>query len=84
MGTRPVPKIQCIVFQYISCNKSKIFDEFKCPTPSVEPYRTTQHGLMAFGIFDTTKHLQVNSILSFRRVHYVICFLLGISPASEV
>ena len=24
------------------------------------------------------------SILSFRRVHYVVCFLLGISPASEV
>ena len=23
------------------------------------------------------------SILSFRRVHYVVCFLLGISPASE-
>ena len=24
------------------------------------------------------------SILSFHRVHYVVCFLLGISPASEV
>ena len=24
------------------------------------------------------------SILSFRRVLYVVCFLLGISPASEV
>ena len=24
------------------------------------------------------------SILSFRRVIYVVCFLLGISPASEV
>jgi len=26
----------------------------------------------------------VISILSFRRVLYVVCFLLGISPASEV
>ena len=27
---------------------------------------------------------EVVSILSFRRVHYAVCFLLGISPASEV
>ena len=30
------------------------------------------------------KYLSVVSILSFRRVLYVVCFLLGISPASEV
>ena len=33
---------------------------------------------------DFTKTEYHVSILSFRRVLYVVCFLLGISPASEV
>ena len=33
---------------------------------------------------NSTMKILIVSILSFRRVLYVVCFLLGISPASEV
>jgi len=36
---------------------------------------------VAFLLKETLEHFL---ILSFRRVLYVVCFLLGISPASEI
>ena len=44
-----------------------------------------EYGVMdLFTVGTFNKRLRIVSILSFRRVLYVVCFLLGISPASEV
>ena len=44
---------------------------------------TRKHAVILLNASSTKKRKLV-SILSFLRVPYVVCFLLGISPASEV